>query len=81
MNDIQVVNKEGIEIRIIRDKCISAATCVVYAPETFELDKEGIAIIKSGQWDKLEKIISAAQSCPALAIEIYDNGKKVYPKN
>ena len=60
MNNNQVIKNGTIEIRIIRDKCISAATCVVYAPETFDLDKDGIAIIKSGQWDKLEKIIAAA---------------------
>lgn len=78
--DIQTVKNGDIEIRIIRNKCISAATCVVYAPLTFDLDKTNIAIVKSGQWDKLEKIIAAAQSCPVVAIEVYQNGKRLYPK-
>ncbi len=79
-NNITLVKKGDIEIKVIRDKCIGAATCVVYAPSTFDLDEDNIAIIKSGDWDRLEKIVAAAQSCPVLAIEIFVKGKKVYPK-
>ncbi|MBI2051300.1 ferredoxin [Candidatus Roizmanbacteria bacterium] len=78
-NNVQIVKKEDIEIRILREKCISAATCIVYAPSTFDLDKENIAVVKSGEWDRLEKIIAAAQSCPVIAIEVYVKGKKIYP--
>ncbi len=76
---VDTVTREGIEIRVIREKCISAATCTVYAADTFDLDEGGIAIIKSGQWDSLEKIVGAAVSCPVLAIEVYQDGKKLYP--
>lgn len=78
--DIQIIKKGDIEIRIHRPLCISAATCVVYAPSTFDLDKENIAILKNGEWDKLEKIVAAAQSCPVLAIEVFQKGKKLFPK-
>ena len=77
--NVEIVKKGDIEIRIIRNKCIGAATCVVYAPSTFDLDDKNIAIIKSGEWDKLEKIIAAAQSCPVVAIEIFEKNKKIYP--
>ena len=77
--NIQVVEKNGIEIRILREKCIGAATCVVYSPSTFDLDDKSIAIVKEGQWDELTKIIGAAQSCPVVAIEIYQDEKKLYP--
>ena len=79
-NNITLVKKGDIEIKVIRDKCIGAATCVVYAPSTFDLDEDNIAIIKKGDWDRLEKIVAAAQSCPVLAIEVLVKGKKVYPK-
>lgn len=79
-DNIDVVKKGDIEIRIVRELCISAATCVVYAPSTFDLDEENLAIIKNAEWDKLEKIIAAAQSCPVSAIEIMVKGKKVWPK-
>jgi ferredoxin len=76
---VQVMKKDDIEIRVLREKCIGAATCIVYSPSTFDLDEKNIAIIKDGQWDELEKIIGAAQSCPVVAIEIYQDGKKLYP--
>ncbi|MEK7070831.1 MAG: ferredoxin [Patescibacteria group bacterium] len=79
-SNIQTIKRGDIEIKIIRDLCISAATCIVYAPSTFDLDEDNIAIIKEGDWDKLEKIIAAAQSCPVVAIEIYNKGKKIHPK-
>lgn len=80
-SNTQIVKKGDIEIRVNRPKCISAATCVVYAPLTFDLDKTNIAIIKNGEWDKLEKIVAAAQSCPVTAIEVYHGGKKLFPKD
>lgn len=79
-SNLTVVKKDGIEIRILRDKCISAGTCTVYAPETFDLDEEGIATVKAGDWDRLEKIIAGAESCPVFAIEVYQDGNKVYPR-
>lgn len=82
MTDAQeTIHKQGdIEIHIKRPLCIGAATCVVYAPSTFDLDSENIAIVKEGEWDKLEKVIAAAQSCPVVAIEVFQKGKKIYPK-
>lgn len=80
MNNTQIIKRGDIEIRIHRPLCISAATCVVYAPSTFDLDADNIAIVKDSEWDKLEKIIAAAQSCPTVAIEVYQKGKKLWPK-
>ena len=78
--NVQAVKKDNIEIKILREKCIGAATCVVYSPSTFDLDDKSIAIVKDGQWDELEKIVGAAQSCPVVAIEVYQDGKKIYPE-
>lgn len=77
--EIEIVKKDDLEIRILRKKCIGAATCVVYAPATFDLDQTNIAIIKKGEWDRLEKIVAAAQSCPVVAIEVYQKNKRIYP--
>lgn len=78
--DTQIIKKGDIEIRIHRPLCIGAATCVVYAASTFDLDEDNIAIVKTGEWDRLEKIVAAAQSCPVVAIEVYEKGKKLFPK-
>ncbi len=79
--NIQIIKRDAVEIRIIRNVCIGAATCVVYASNTFDLDEKNIAIIQAGEWDQLEKIVAAAESCPVLAIEVYQNGNKVYPRS
>ncbi|MEA3494462.1 MAG: ferredoxin [Bacteroidota bacterium] len=69
-----------MKVKIIRDKCISAATCVAIAPDTFELDDEGIAILKNLDGDDEQTIIDAAKSCPTQAIEVFDDeGKKLVP--
>jgi ferredoxin len=71
------------KIVVDRKACIGVATCVVIAPEAFDLDAEGIAIIKEGA-EKLDdnKLLMAAQSCPVLAIHLYDDeGNKIFPRS
>jgi len=71
-----------MKIKILRDKCISAATCVAIAPETFELDDEGKVILKDAKGNDEQVVIDAAKSCPTQAIEIYDDDdddKRIFP--
>lgn len=69
-----------VKIKVINDLCISAATCIIKAPETFDLDDDGIAYVKEGTWDDAQTIIAAAMSCPTTAIIIEDlDGKQIYP--
>ncbi|OGC75527.1 hypothetical protein A2547_04140 [candidate division WWE3 bacterium RIFOXYD2_FULL_43_10] len=71
-----------VVIKVINDKCISAATCIIHAPETFDLDANGIVYAKEGTWDEAEKIIKGAKSCPTTAIIIEDlEGNILYPEN
>jgi ferredoxin len=67
------------KIVVDRKLCIGAATCIVVAPKAFELDAEGIAIVKPGAKElDDEMLIQAAQSCPTQAIFLYDaDGKKL----
>lgn len=70
-----------MKIEIDRELCISVATCVQVAPKTFELDDEGIAIIKNASGDDKETILQAAKSCPVNAVIIHDDdGKQLWPK-
>jgi len=67
-------------IKVINAMCISAATCIIRAPNTFDLDEGGIAYVKEGTWDDAVSIIDAAKSCPTTAIIIEDlQGNQVYP--
>lgn len=83
-NPVNSENKKKIhKIYVDRKACIGVATCVVIAPEAFDLDDEGIAIIKEGA-EKLDdnKLLMAAQSCPVLAIHLFDEeGNRIFPKN
>jgi len=75
-------NKDSkVVIKVINELCISAATCVIYAPNTFDLDADGIVFAKETTWDEAEKIIDGAKSCPTTAIIVEDlNGNQLYPE-
>ncbi|MEK7639967.1 MAG: ferredoxin [Patescibacteria group bacterium] len=67
-------------IVVDREKCISAGSCVAVAPEVFELDAEGKAIVTNATGASDEAILDAARACPTLAITLIDsNGKQVVP--
>lgn len=69
------------EVKVIREKCISAASCVAIAPGVFELDEEQIARVISQDGDDDATKLLAAQSCPTMAIVVTDTetGKQVWP--
>ena len=73
--------KKFKKIVVDRNACISAATCVVVSPEAFDLDEDGIAIVKNGALKVDEStLLIAAQSCPTQAILLFDeNDKQIFP--
>lgn len=85
-----------IRVMVDSDLCIGAASCVTIAPETFQLNEENKAwVFDHGQepeghayerWlevtdEEKESILLAAQSCPTLAIFIFDEaGVQLFPE-
>ncbi len=70
-----------MKVEVKRSLCISVASCVQTDPETFELDDEGIAVVKDPTSNNKEKILQAAKSCPVNAIIVYDDdGKQIWPE-
>lgn len=70
-----------VRIKVINELCISAATCIIKAPNTFDLDDDGIAFVKESTWDDAVTVIEGAQSCPTAAIIVEDlNGNQIYPE-
>ncbi len=84
-----------LRIVVDPDLCIGAASCVTIAPETFQMNMEnkaevidhGIAdggpsyerVLEVNEEEK-DTIILGAQSCPTLAITIFDeSGLQLYP--
>lgn len=72
----------NLRVRVDRDMCIGAATCIAIATNTFELDSEAKAIVlDTADKDAEEVIIDAARACPVAAIIIEnEKGERVYPK-
>ncbi|MBM4402239.1 MAG: ferredoxin [Candidatus Cloacimonetes bacterium] len=56
---------------IDRQKCIGCGSCMVVAPEAFELDAQNISIVKQ-TWTEVsdEHLLQAVQDCPVQAISI-----------
>lgn len=68
-------------VKIDRNLCIGAASCVALAMKTFELDGENKATVIDEGADKAEMIKLAAESCPTKAIILEDaeTGNQEYP--
>lgn len=81
-NDPKVIRKiRKWTMRIDRDLCIGAATCIALAPKAWALDDEAKAIILDTTEEETdEALLEAAKGCPVMAIFITDeNGKQIYP--
>jgi ferredoxin len=77
------VRKGGKIRRIVVDraKCIGANSCVAVAPGVFQLDDENLAYIVDPESTDDDTVLMAAQSCPVLAILLYEeNNKLVFPE-
>jgi ferredoxin len=59
----------GYRIEIDRSLCSGMASCVKIAPDTFDLDQEGLAVL-SGIAD--DRAVEAAECCPLSAIAVFD---------
>lgn len=75
------MSNDKYKVKVIRDKCIGAASCVAIAPKTFKLDEDQKAVVLSQTDDADDDKLLAAQSCPTAAIIVKDeNGKQIWPK-
>ena len=75
------VTVRNLKIRVDKDLCIGAATCVAIAPNTFVMDSEAKAIIiDTAAQDTDETIVDAARGCPTAAIFVEDEkGNAIFP--
>lgn len=80
----QGIRKTQGKIRRIvvdRQACIGAQSCVVVAPGVFQMDDGNLAYVVDPDSTDEDTIMLAAQSCPVLAIHLYDeDGKKIFPE-
>ncbi len=84
-----IVEGRKLNVRIDRDLCMGAASCVELAPEVFRLDWskrksmfDPVPLEKIGEVGvDPDKVFFAAQSCPYRAIVLEDaaNGERIFP--
>jgi len=67
----------GLDIRIDRDKCMGSGNCSFWAPSTFDLDDDGIAVVTDPEGDGEEKVVLAAQGCPTQSISVWRDGEQI----
>jgi ferredoxin len=58
------------EISIDRERCMGSGNCSFWAPNTFDLDDDGVAIVINPNGDDASKIQNAANGCPTQAITL-----------
>lgn len=68
-------------VKVDRDLCIGAGSCVAVAPKSFALDNEAKAIVlPTTSEDDDNTLMESAKSCPVAAIILTDEtGKQVFP--
>ena len=72
-DDREIVRVIGdLTVRIDRLLCVGFGDCIEEAPEAFEFDEEGIAILTNPEDVERERLFRACEACPVDAIEIED---------
>lgn len=72
----------GFSMKIDRNLCIGAGTCVALAPKAWALDSEAKAILLDSSSEESDQaLMDAAKGCPVAAITITDTatGKQLFP--
>lgn len=64
----------GLVVRIDRHLCVGFGDCVEEAPESFELDEEGVVVLRDDAHPAgRERLIRACASCPVDALTLVDS--------
>ena len=67
-----MVDENGIPAGEIidREACMGSGNCLYWAPEVFDLDDEGVAVVRGDLGGREDRVRSAAVNCPTRAIRV-----------
>ncbi|MFW6084776.1 MAG: ferredoxin [Gemmatimonadota bacterium] len=79
--DPQITRRVGdLTVTIDRLLCVGFGDCIDEAPEAFEFDDEGIAVLTDPGKVERERLLKACEICPVDAIAVTDEaGRQVVP--
>jgi ferredoxin len=60
----------ALRIVIDTDRCVGSGNCLYWAPATFDLGDDGIAVVLDPEGDDEERIRVAEEGCPTRAITV-----------
>jgi ferredoxin len=66
MSEGEIPNRDVVD----RDACMGSGNCVFWAPDVFDLDDDGIAVVVGDPTGRDEEVRKAAANCPTSAIRI-----------
>jgi ferredoxin len=66
-----------LDIRVDTDTCMGSGNCSFWAPGTFELGEDGVAVVIDPDGDPEDKIVVATKGCPTQAIGVTRDGRKL----
>jgi ferredoxin len=66
-------------VRVDREECIGAQSCVRWAPQVFQIDDEGLAEVMADGVDAvpLDELLRAAGDCPTKAVIVIQDGVRI----
>ncbi|MFJ8913299.1 ferredoxin [Amycolatopsis sp. NPDC102389] len=67
------------KVEVDGNTCIGSGMCAALMPEVFELEG-ATATVAKGEMDPGETVLDAADSCPAMAIEVTEKGEVIGPR-
>ena len=65
---IKKLKEAWIKFPQVRETCIGCSACVAIAPEVFELNEEGLSVVKAADSYNEEDVNNAISACPVDAI-------------
>jgi ferredoxin len=63
----------GLRIEIDGERCMGSGNCAFYAPATFDLTDDMIAVVIDPAGDPDDRIRAAADGCPTQAIRVVES--------
>jgi ferredoxin len=61
---------EGVQVVVDRDACMGSGNCTYWAPNVFEMDDDGIALVVGDFGGNEEAVRAAMVNCPTSAIKL-----------
>jgi len=59
-------------VEVDRDRCVGSGTCEALAPDVFEVDDDGVLVVRRSEpgEDELPDVRDAVSACPTRALSL-----------